>query len=640
MKFKFLSVMAAAGVALFAISCTKDVSPSEREQKKEEEKKDTSVHVTGIRIIPESQTFCVGDTVQMVALIEPSNASDKTVLWNVEDPATVKINREGLAVAVKTGTTRIIAKSRDSEQMAYSEVTVVLPPESITLDPHELCLIKGESSTLSAHIYPEEASSLKTVDWTTSDSNVLTVSEQGVISAAGPGFATVTAEIRGTELRDSCTVEVRDSGIDVEAIILNTDFLLLYEGQDASLYATAYPENASYNKYFEWESSDEGIATVDENGRISAKSAGSCIIKVTSYGATAEAECTLTVKENSQFRTGYDIENSAVSQYLDAALSTYTNADSTSIVTSYCKTASAYKENNREDIPSIFKVSWFGMADEFTCCYSDGSVCYSQTFPSSTTNTFVRNLAPEHYIYKVNNSVRTSGILNVTGRRRMLKISDTYSNERGANFRDLGGIRTDDGRSIRYGMIFRGSSIDKLSNAEKSILVDELGIKLDVDMRDALSGKLFSPLGVDISNERYSVKFTDLAKAQKISRTLTDIMTYVSAGKPVYIHSQTGSDRTGYICMILESLLGAPLSECEIDYELSSFAGGVTSGPRTKRSGMALEFVNMFVKGKHEDYFAGARSYDEVPQAVEDYVVNTLGISGGLVNSFREAMLK
>ena len=642
MRYRLLSVIAVLVATLFTPACTKDISPTEREEQQgqQEEKKDEGIHVKGIHISPEAQTICVGDTLQMLADITPADATDKTVFWNVTDPDVAKISQDGLIVALKAGSTKVIAKTRDNEQMAYSEISVVLPPESISLDIHELTLIVGDSFQLIHHIYPIE-SSIKTVTWTSSDQNILDVSGNGEISAKSAGHASVTVTVDGTQICDSCSVEVRQGGIIVDSIVLSPDYLFIYEGQEASLTAEAYPKNATYINDFQWESSNPAIVAVDNNGRISAKSAGNCTIKVTSAEGYASAECIISVKADQLFHTGYNIENSSVSMYLDAAEAEYSNTDSISIVNKYCKTASTYKESNREDIPTNVKVSWFGMADKLEYSLLNGSTQNTITFQSTTTNTHIWNLVPDNtYIYKVNNSVRTSGSLNVTGRRRIIRISEKYSNERGSNFRDLGGIRTTDGKLLKYGMIFRGSSIDKLSNSEKAIMLDQLGIKLDVDLRDALIGKWVSPLGIDLSNQEYGIKIEDLANAKKITKTLTDIMTYVSEGKPVYIHCQTGSDRTGYICMLIEALLGAPLSECEIDYELSSFAAGVTNGIRAKRSGMALEFVNMFVKGKHSNYFDRPGTYDEVPQTVEDYVVNTLGISQNLVESFRQAMLK
>ena len=332
----------------------------------------------------------------------------------------------------------------------------------------------------------------------------------------------------------------------------------------------------------------------------------------------------------------FNIERDNVSRYLDDAYASYTNRNGSSkcVVKNYCLSSTKYNSSNRDDVPEPVSLKWDGTATSVMVFDSE----VSTTVPvktvefTSSSSVDIFNLTPgKTYSYKVNDKNSTEGTFSVEGRRRMLKISDSYSDSHANNCRDFGGIRTTGGKLLKYGLMFRGTNLDKVTAAEKSILVDELGIKLDVDLRESGVGKDTSPIGVDISNQRYQATINDLSDTKKMKITITDILTYVSQGKPVYIHCKIGSDRTGYVCMLLQALLGAPLSECDIDYELTSFAGGVTSGSRTRNTSLNAEFRKKFITNT-------SYSEDQVPQSVEDYVINTLGISRELVNSYRKAM--
>lgn len=325
--------------------------------------------------------------------------------------------------------------------------------------------------------------------------------------------------------------------------------------------------------------------------------------------------------------------------FLTAAATSYTNSNTSSIVTTY---SNGNSSSNRLDTPSPVSLSWTGSANSieiYEGTSTSGTAVKTQTFTSSSTAD-VYNLIPGRtYSYRTSNG--QTGTFTTEGRRRMIKVSDSYSASHANNCRDLGGISTKNGKTLAYGLIYRGTNMDSTTDSEKAILRDDLGIKLDVDLRENGSKKSSSPLGsgVDITEQYYSPSLSDLTKTSNIGPTLKSIMTYVSQGKPVYIHCKIGSDRTGFVCMLVESLLGVPLKESDIDYELTSFASGVPQGSgggsigsRTRNTSFSKEFRGFFIKG---DY-----SNDTVPEAVENYVLTELKsyITSDLLASFRKAM--
>lgn len=321
--------------------------------------------------------------------------------------------------------------------------------------------------------------------------------------------------------------------------------------------------------------------------------------------------------------TSFNLENSTLTQYLDDAASSYTNSNySTTVVEKYTG------RNATLDLPNPVSLSWSGNATSISIyegTSTSGTAFKTQSFTSSSS-VDVYNLIPgKTYTYKTSNG--QTGTFNTTGRRRMIKVSSSANTDHARNCRDFGGIVTAKGEKLKYGLIFRGTNMDKVTTDEKAILRDELGIKLDVDLRGESKT---SPLGSDIalSNQAYqSGQLDNSSNDSKIAITVGDILNSVIDNKPVYIHCYIGSDRTGYICMLLQALLGVSKKECDIDYEITSFAGAIVMGTRPKEYTDNKDFRVKFCSNA-----------DQAPKAVEDYVVNTLKISLDTVKKFRKAM--
>lgn len=159
------------------------------------------------------------------------------------------------------------------------------------------------------------------------------------------------------------------------------------------------------------------------------------------------------------------------------------------------------------------------------------------------------------------------------------------------NFRDIGGWKTSlvEGGYIKQGLYYRCGEFNKTSaanakniTAEGKELVKELGIKVDIDMRDsrnvdALNGK--SPASSDdweievykgsIPSGTESTRFSGFADVYKgIFEKIAEADT-----KPIALHCANGADRTGIVCFFLLALLGASEEDCGRDYSFTRFAG-------------------------------------------------------------------
>ncbi len=182
-----------------------------------------------------------------------------------------------------------IYATTDPDKGFCSMYTVELP--HILLDKAEMDLTVGETSALTAQLGTMQMAD-KTITWASSDPEVATVDEEGNVTAVGAGTATITATSNGNGLSASCEVTVTQ---EVTSISLNKDETEIIEGETETLEATVLPEDASF-KTVTWSSADPEIATVDEEGVVTAIEAGATTITATaSNGMTAT--CSVTVKQ-------------------------------------------------------------------------------------------------------------------------------------------------------------------------------------------------------------------------------------------------------------------------------------------------------------------------------------------------------
>ena len=232
-----------------------------------------------------------GETATITATVKPDNATDKTVTWSSSNPTKAAVDQNGIVTALAEGTVDIIAKAGDKTALCQVAVrSSSVPVESVTLDKYSLDLSVGETTTLTATVKPDNATD-KTVTWSSSNPSIATVDQAGMVSALAPGSATIT--VMAGDRWATCAVTVTEGFVPVESVTLDKTSLELAVGEDATLVATVWPANAT-NKFVSWTSDNTWIASVDQNGKVTAKWEGTAIIKA--YAGDKSASCTLTVK--------------------------------------------------------------------------------------------------------------------------------------------------------------------------------------------------------------------------------------------------------------------------------------------------------------------------------------------------------
>jgi len=155
-----------------------------------------------------------------------------------------------------------------------------------TLGVKVLPLIKGESVTLGYTITPEDVT-FKDVKWSSSNANIATVDNDGVIttvSGDGTGYTIIQvapdAFYSGSNIYGTLKVTVANSLISAQSITLSSPEDEVFAGETLQLTATILPADATY-KTVKWTSSNENVATVDLNGLVTGKESNQTLTPVT-----------------------------------------------------------------------------------------------------------------------------------------------------------------------------------------------------------------------------------------------------------------------------------------------------------------------------------------------------------------------
>lgn len=223
-------------------------------------------------------------------------ASKLTVEWTSSDESVATVDATGMVVAVSAGEADITASVMDSEMSAVCKVTVKVAAKDITVpDSLDVKLNDGSETTVEATVSPTDATDVK-VSYASTDEAVATIDKDGRVQVLQPG----ECDIVTTLTQEGKKVVEKKTHIkafyEVEGITLDKTEGILTAGNTVTLIATVLPEEIADETIVTWTSSDEKVATVDENGKVTAIAAGEATItanageKSTTYKLTVQAK--------------------------------------------------------------------------------------------------------------------------------------------------------------------------------------------------------------------------------------------------------------------------------------------------------------------------------------------------------------
>lgn len=235
----------------------------------------TTAQAPTVYLSSSSEEIAVGKTVQLTATI-----TDGIPIWESSDPAIASVDSNGLVEGEGPGTATITVTvtSMDGISTVSASCTVTVSETKITLSQSDVSLYAGQTVQLSA-----SSNGGGTIAWDSSDNSVATVDDNGVVTGVSEGNTTIIASSDGVSA--SCAVKVSATQTTISATSLS-----IKVGETATL--TVDVDGADHN--VKWESSNAEVASVDGNGVVTGKSAGTATITATANGNSAT--CAVTVE--------------------------------------------------------------------------------------------------------------------------------------------------------------------------------------------------------------------------------------------------------------------------------------------------------------------------------------------------------
>lgn len=239
--------------------------------------------------VADEATINLGATETLQVVYNPEDTTDdKTVTWNSTNTDAVTVDN-GVVTAVGEGSSTVTATV--GEKVATINYTVRIPLESITINGDET-LSKNEEKTLTVTYNPTNTTDNKTVDWESSNPEIVSIDSTGQIRGIKEGTANVKAVVAGKETTKQITVnEIHINSIAIDG---DQEFEMI-KNQTKNLSVTINPENTTDDKGVVWKTNNEEVARVDNDGKVTALKEGEATITATV--GTNETSVKINVKE-------------------------------------------------------------------------------------------------------------------------------------------------------------------------------------------------------------------------------------------------------------------------------------------------------------------------------------------------------
>ena len=378
-------------------------------------------------------------------------------------------------------------------------------------------------------------------------------------------------ELEAIKIEDNAFINVSDTGGLIALEFFSNIPCQVIVPESASSWISFAPDTKSLGKY-------SIVLQVNQNrgqGR-------AAVINVKGKDEASRISVSYTILQNGYIgqKKHFLIENEVVHKYLEEV--NYESFTS-SLIQNY-----AVDVGYRMDWPDLYEFndnsSSSGSFDLSIFKCWQNNLLFNGHVSNELAGTIVSSFSPTSAImYELDKEEDATGpvvkdTVLLTGQLRMIKTDN------GHNIRDIGGWKTNNGCVVQYGKVYRGAAFYTLSTNDLIILRDILKIGVEIDLRsnkellleddNPANDRNYSLIGNDVSYYHCPLPLDhDYLPSHEIyAKIFHIIVKSLSEDKPVYIHCAGGADRTGAVCMLLESVLGVIDSDIAKDFELTSFA--------------------------------------------------------------------
>lgn len=229
--------------------------------------------VMSIELSHTEMTVKKGTVFWLNATVLPESSDNKKITWNSSDKSLATVTQDGMVTTLKVGTVTISCVSEDTGVVAYCVVDITEPVTGLTLNSYYEEIMTGTKFVIVPTVLPIDAPD-KSVTYVSSDPNVATVDENGVVTGVTGGTCEIIVTTVESELKATCTIYVREY---VSSIKISGSKEIINVKDELQLTADVQKETAT-NQNIVWSSSNTKVAVVNQNGKVVGVAPGTVVI--------------------------------------------------------------------------------------------------------------------------------------------------------------------------------------------------------------------------------------------------------------------------------------------------------------------------------------------------------------------------
>ena len=270
------------------------------------------IHTTSIQLNRTQIDLLKGESTEpLTVTFIPANTDDsREITWTSSDESVATVDAKGKITALKEGTATITAETVEGGFTASCDVNVAeihVTDAVLSTDLNPSVLYAGQTHTLKVTITPENTTDNVYYTYKSSDDEIASVSNKGVVSAQKEGKAKITITVSAGNFTKELVYDIEVKEIPLESIAFKEEITPLEEGQTAQLEIIFNPENTTVDKNIVWSSANTDVATISDNGLVTAVKAGTTTITAKAGGKEVSYELTVTgneIKSGGAVQTG------------------------------------------------------------------------------------------------------------------------------------------------------------------------------------------------------------------------------------------------------------------------------------------------------------------------------------------------
>ncbi|MDC0435413.1 Ig-like domain-containing protein, partial [bacterium] len=254
------------------------------------------VDVTALSITSEDGFVMLGETQQFYADVTPSNADNPAVTWHTTDSDVFTIDDNGVLTPVGVGKANVKVRwAEDDSVQAIKTVriTAPVPVTALSVTSEDGFVMLGETQQFYADVTPSNATN-PAVTWHTTNPDVFTVDDNGVLTPVSVGKANVKARWAENDLMQAIKTVRITAPVPVNGLTVSSEDGIVLLGETQQFFANILPTNAT-NQSVTWHTTDRNVFTVDANGVLTPVGVGKANVKVR-WAEDSNMAATMTVR--------------------------------------------------------------------------------------------------------------------------------------------------------------------------------------------------------------------------------------------------------------------------------------------------------------------------------------------------------